>query len=252
MIIINFFGGSYGHFLRHFLSHNITGKSITKLGDFHFLNGLQVDSLKNIKLTHDDILPSDKFNIKITYHIGNIDLISRLKWQKNSLETPDSFEMFHMASIKKYSYTTRQIAITCFYKLSLLERLDSWNEKGKENVVYIPFDYFLYDMDKWIDNWSKIFKSLNLPVEIVYLKQAHQIFNESQKAIFETHTKNFTSLWKNKDPIAKSNILAQVFFEKHAEKNIPIPIPTYSDTTQMLCEWTKQLDKNNGDLSQLF
>jgi hypothetical protein len=175
-----------------------------------------------------------------------------LKWQKNIWETPDSFEMFHMASIKKYSHITRKIAVMSFFKVSLLSQLDVWNRQDRENVMYIPFDYFLYDLNKWIDNWSKIFKSLNLPVEIVYLKQAHQIFNESQKAIFETHTKNFTSLWKNKDPIAMSNILAQVFFEKHAKENTPIPIPRYSDTMQMLCEWTQQLDKNNGDLSQLF
>ena len=252
MIIINFFGGSYGNFLRHFLNHNITKNSITESGDFHLHTRLKVKTKLDIKLTHDDVSPSDKSNIKITYHTGNIDLISRMKWQKNVEERVDSFDSFNAASIIKYGHTTRKIVVICFYKVSLLSHLDVWNRQDRENVMYIPFDYFLYDIDKWVATWSKIFESLKIPTEIGYLKQSHQIFDKSQKQIFETHIKNENSSWQEKDVIAKSNLLAQVFFEKHVKENIPIEIPKYSDTTQMLCEWVTQLDKNNGDLSQFF
>lgn len=248
MITINFFGGSYGHFLGHFLNFNITKDCVTELGHFHIDKTFK----KQMKLTHEDILPSDKFNIKITYDIKEVDLISRMRWHKNYWETPERFDTFHSPTIAKYSYATREIVGKCFYKVSFLSQLDTWNQKNCDTALYIPFNFFLSDLEKWMDNWKTVFESLQIPVDGTYIRKAHQIFNESQKIIFKIAERNDTLPWHSKDIIAKANFIGQLLFEKHTKDNVPIPISKYQDTMHMICEWVSKLDKNNGNVSQLF
>ena len=98
--IINYFGGSYGNFLANFLDHNIDQDSITPLADFHFGN-IWTDESK-FRLTHDDIMPNDKDNIKITYKLNHVDLISRARWQKVVWSPPETHDIFNIKTIKKY------------------------------------------------------------------------------------------------------------------------------------------------------
>ena len=248
-ITLNYFGGSYGCFLANFLYHNIDQDSITPLGDFHFGN-IWTDESK-FRLTHDDIMPNDKDNIKITYKLNHVDLISRARWQKVDGTPPETHDIFNIKTIEKYDVKVKKIAVMSFYKADLLKKFHSWNKQDHDHVVYVPFDFFLCQLDNWMENWSKIFESLNINVDNEYLADAHKIFNKSQSKIFSTHLENINQEWHNKDLIAKANTLAQLTFKRHFEKNIPIDIPRYSNTTQMLCEWVLSLDANNGDVSQL-
>lgn len=251
-IIINFFGGTYGSFLAGFLSENINNETmITPLGDFHHMLSLISYNSKNfnIKLTHGDIQKDDKNNIKITYKSDNIDLIARLKWHKTPLDQKNQSDLFFKNIDIDFNNEIKKIVSISFFKGSLLTNLVKWNTIEKEDVIQLPFDFFLAEKEEWIDNFLNIFTKLDVLIDKKYISDAYKIFYNTQYPIFKKHRHNELIEWNKKDSIAKSNIIGQLYYEKYSKNKIPIDVIKYKNNLHMLCEWVKILDKNNGDIN---
>lgn len=247
-IIINFFGGSYGRFVGLFLTGKIIPDNIKlKKKDFHYI---KLD-FNIVGVSHQNENPLGKLNLKITYEKDHVDLICRNKWYKleedvGLLKTSSSL-MFNDYELD-IDQTRKEIVTISFYKNALLHGLAEWNKIQNKNTIELPFVYFLLDQSNWLKNWRTIFEKLKIDVTDEYIIEAHNIFNTTQLPLFQSHNFYKDLKWKEKDIIAKGNLLGELYFQKHSEKNIPIDLIKYSDAKDMLLSWINDLEIEHAEL----
>jgi len=247
-IIINYFGGSYGTFVGLFLTGKIILNNIKfEKKHFHYIK-MDVNIVGG---SHQNENPLGKLNLKITYEKDHIDLICRNKWYKleeyiGLLKTSSSL-MFNKYELD-IDQTRKEIITISFYKNALLHGLTEWNKILNKNTIELPFVYFLLDQSNWLKNWRIIFEKLKIDVTDKYIIEAYNIFNTTQLSLFQSHNFYKDLKWKEKDIIAKGNLIGELYFQKHSEKNIPIDLMKYSDTKNMLSSWINDLDTEHAEL----
>lgn len=244
-IIINFFGGSYGRFVRLFLTGKIILDNIDfKKENFHYIKS----DFDVVGITHQNENPLDKLNLKITYEKNHIDLICRNKWHK--LEDTNLLKNSASLMFKEYTLSvdqvSKEIITISFYKNALLHGLTEWNKILNKNTIELPFFYFLSKKNNWLKNWRTIFEKLKIDVTDEYIIEAYNIFNTTQLSLFRSHDFYKNLKWKEKDIIAKGNLLGELYFQKHSEKDVPIDVVKYSDAKHMLSEWINILNNTNS------
>lgn len=248
LLTINFFGGSYGHFVQAFLTGNIK-KNSTKLNENNFHTTNNESSILNINFSrsHDNEKILDEQNLKITYKIEHIDLIVRNVYKKlEDLSKKNINELFSNKDLD--NNTHEQIIVIAFYKNSLLHGLTKWNKILKKSTIELPIDYFFQPTkDSWLICWKNIFAQLKIDTTNEYITDAFDIFNETQKILFKEHSFYKELNWDQLDIIGKGNLLGELYYRKHSQNNIPIDIIKYKDTQHMLYSWIDDLNKNLYD-----
>jgi hypothetical protein len=245
-ITINYPGGAYGSFLLAFLNRSFTEESWkSKLGDFHTFK--DIDDIKFIR-SHNDILPTDEFNIKITYDIDDIDLIFRLLWSKALWEIEEQVKNIE-TRYTNVDVETKKIVMCCFYKKKLHKQCLYWNRET-DNTLKIPFKYFLLPLEDYLTKWSHIFESLNLEYDNQYIKETWHKFQEYQKRFIKDLEFNLQADWHQKDWIGKSNLLADLLMTKE-NKDPSLDKPRYISSSDMLVDWVYKLNVNNGKTESL-
>jgi hypothetical protein len=246
-IIINYFGGSYGTFVELFLTGEIMHNAInSEKKHFHYI---QLNFKRNFQGTHENENALDKLNLKITFEKEHIDLICRNKWYKLEddigLLKKSSSLMFKDYELE-IDQNSKEIITISFYKNALLHGLTEWNKIQNKNTIELPFVYFLSDQTNWLKNWKILFEKLEIDVTTEYILEAHNIFNKTQSSLFQSHNFYKGLTWKERDVIAKGNLLGELYFQKYSKKTIPIDVVKYRNTNHMLSEWINILNNTNS------
>jgi len=245
-LTINFFGGSYGHFVHAFLTGNMKKESIN-LNENNFHDTNKESSVLDINIinTHDDEKISDELNLKITYKIEHIDLIVRNVYEKTkNLLEKNVNELFSEGELN-ISNNHKQIITIAFYKNALLHGLAKWNKILKKSTIELPLDYFFTaDKKEWLDCWKNIFVQLKIDVIDEYITDAFDIFKITQQYLIAEQNFYNNLKWKEQDIIGKGNMLGEAYYYKHSKDTVPIDIVKYKDTRHMLSTWIENL--NNG------
>jgi hypothetical protein len=244
-IIINFFGGSYGNFVGSFLTSKTTFNNVNfEKNNFHYTN---LDS-NIIEISHQNENTFDKLNLKITYEKNHIDLICRNVWHK--LEYINHLKNSASLIFTDYTFSidrvSKEIITLAFYKNLLLHKLIDWNKILNKSTIELPLSYILSKKNDWLKNWKTIFEKLKIDVTDEYIIEAYNIFNTTQLSLFQSHDFYKDLKWNEKDIIAKGNLLGELYFQKHSEKNVPIDVTKYRDTKHMLSEWINILNNTNS------
>jgi hypothetical protein len=246
-LTINYFGGSYGSFVKAFLTGNLILDHINlDVNNFHATPNKSL--LLNIKKTHDNELQSDESNLKITYNQEHIDLISRNLWNKlpeHLIEkTNDLFRNYEI----DIDYDKKKIITIAFYKNKLLHGLEDWNKILKQLTIKLPFDYFLTGKQNWLNVWKKLFEQLGIETVDQYIIDAYDIFNHTQKSLINEHNFYKNLEWSKQDMIGKGNHIGELYFQKHSQNTVPIDIVKYKDTKHMLSDWINKLNIRHAEL----
>lgn len=246
ILVINYFGGSYGNFVDKFLKLHFSKNTVEYTrNNFHYPAS---SSFISIDLCHDNEKDSDTKNLKITYKPQHINIISRNVWNKEPQHLTDKTQREFENYPDNVDIDTKKIVVMAFYKSKLLNGLDNWNTILKRDTIELPLDYFFSTPQRWLIAWRKIFDELKIVVDDEYILSGHYIFNKTQESLLNQH--NFYSdlglRWRDQDIIGRGNILGEIFYKEHDRYQVPIDLNKYTDTRHMMVEWIKKLD--NGDV----
>lgn len=252
-IIIHFVPGSYGHFLEGLLNKSVINESLFNKslefeidrGDFHWIKKDYNDEKILIERSHYYEEKTTEIVLKITYEQNDTDLISRNKWTKWPLNYEESKAQAFANLVSDVDEITKEIVTKSYFRLHLLKDVYKWNKKINNHTFEIPFKFFLLDKNQWISKAQEIFNVCGLPYDSNYLETAFDVFQKSQKKIFEAHKTYRSVVWQQKDIIEKSNELSNLYYEKILKNNKPIPpSKEYSNSSEMLATWVKSLNNN--------
>ncbi len=247
-LYINFFGGSYGNFVKKFLKLDLKEDTVDlNRTDFHYqLNYTFSPTLEIAKTHENENIKDTKKNLKITYEKNDIDLIARNVWNKESKQHIEQAQALFVDFHEELDIDLKKIVCSAFYKSKLLDGLIKWNPLLKKTTLELPLASFFCSIENWVTNWKKIFQRLEIEADDEYISYGHTVFHNTQKSLLAQHDFYKNLDWKDQDIIGKGNILGEFYYKKHAEHQVPIDMVKYRDTCDMLIKWIKEL--NNGNV----
>lgn len=192
--------GTYGEYTLRLLNKNSIPNNVQEYGVLK----RQVQNTLPKRADH-HLIEEDKVDThvtKITYKVGDENLINRNKWCKLQ-------EHLEEQSMKTFpNNKNRKVYTIAINKCNLLDSHNIFKKITKKTTLEIKFEWYLEPADKFAENFANIFDQLNIPIQKDELISSHSNFLQGQKEIFDAHK-------KNNDIFAEGNQLGEKYYQQY-------------------------------------